>query len=56
MLTPPGEARFALAHLVRRAATIFRIEVLTMKDVLFVLVTAAFFAVALLYAKSFDQL
>jgi len=27
-----------------------------MKDVLFIVVTAAFFAVAWVYAKSFDQL
>ena len=36
--------------------TSFRFEVLTMKDVLFLVATTAFFAVAWAYAKSFDQL
>ena len=38
------------------ASEFARIEVLTMKDALFLAVTAAFFVVAFLYAKSFDQL
>jgi len=42
-------ARVALNHLIES-------EDLTMKDVLFIVVTAAFFAVAWVYAKSFDQL
>jgi len=36
--------------------TSFESEDLTMKDVLFIVVTAAFFAVAWVYAKAFDQL
>lgn len=36
--------------------TAFNSRTLPMKDVLFVIVTTAFFAVAWVYAKSFDQL
>jgi len=54
MLRPRSEARVALRAV--GLSRSFPNRGLTMKDVLFLVVTAAFFAVAFLYAKSFDHL
>lgn len=50
MLNHPAETHAC------RSRSLIESEELTMKDVLFVVVTAAFFSVAWVYAKSFDQL
>jgi len=53
MLRVASTARVALEH---HLTHLIRSEVLIMKDVLFLVGTAAFFLVAWLYTKSFDQL